>query len=136
MDALFATRPGVAAPTSHRASADTGTPTPTPAALSAAGPMLSKSALTPAAESERGKAVDGKPLAPSSVPGASTTTYDTKITYEAELHRTFVDLVDRRGDLLSRFPPEQLVRLMEENQAGGDKNGAPATPGPAKDPML
>ena len=136
MDVLFAMKPGVAAPSSHRAGADAQAPSTAPAALSAAGPMLSKAALAPAAESERAKPADGKPLAPSATADASAASYDTKITYEAELHRTSADLVDRPGDLLSRFPPEQLVRLMEENQAGDGKASAGIAPEPAKDPAL
>lgn len=121
MDVLFAMSHGMTTPPINRV--DAAMPASAPAAVSAAGPTLTRAALTPVADSERGKASEDKrPLSAAADSSATPSTYDTKVTYDAEFRRTFVDLVDRRGDLLSRFPPEQLVRLMEETQSGEDQD--------------
>lgn len=128
MDVLFALNHGLTATPAVRAGADSPIPASAVPAVSAAAPTLTKAALTPTAHAERGKATDDKRPAPApAAPSASSSTYDTKVTYEAEFRRTFVDLVDRGGDLLSRFPPEQLVRLLEETQAGEARDAHPAT---------
>lgn len=129
MDVLFALNHGLAAAPVTRVGAEAPTPMGAPSAVSAAAPTLTKTAPAPPAHAERGKATDDKRPAPApAASSASSAIYDTKLTYEAEFGRTFVDLVDRGGDLLSRFPPEQLVRLLEETQAGEDRGGNSATP--------
>jgi uncharacterized FlaG/YvyC family protein len=53
----------------------------------------------------------------------------SRLTYDQELSRVFVEIVDpKSGEVVKRFPPEELVKhidsLIEANRAKGDPENA------------
>lgn len=83
-----------------------------------AAPRPSQPASEPAVSKERPEPAEAAPRSPRS-----------RLAYDQELSRVFVEIVDpATGEVVHRFPPEQLVKhirsLVDANSDTGDPDGS------------